>query len=149
MKRFSICFLLLLLSLAVATCKKEKKFMEPEYVFARWSKAIESLNYREYASCEAYPKEEGVFREMFRETYYEDLMVTGVEKLDEGKVAADRDGNRYIKRNVQFECSEVRRANRRHVRVLRGEVDFIKFVSGEREKQGWLMWNRKIVRVER
>ena len=149
MKRFVIYSLILLLPLAAVTCKKEKKFVDPEYVFARWAKAIESLNYREYASCEAYPKEESVFREMFRETYYADLMVTEVEKLDEGKVSSDRDGNRYIKRNVQFECSEVRRANRRHVRVLRGDVDFIKFVSGDREKQGWLMWNRRIVRVER
>jgi hypothetical protein len=149
MKRCVIYALLLLLPLAAVTCKKEKKFVEPEYVFARWTKAIENMNYREYAACEAYPKEEGVFREMYRETYYTDLMVTEVEKLDEKKVKVDRDGNSYIKRNVQFECSEVRRANRRNLRVLRGDVDFIKFVSGDREKQGWMMWNRRIVRVER
>jgi hypothetical protein len=149
MKRCVAFALLLLLSVAGVTCKKEKKFVEPEYVFARWSKAIEALHYSDYAACEAYPKSEGVFREMYRDSYYADLMVTEVGKPDEKKVSVDRDGNSYVKRNVQFECSEVRRANRRHTRVLRGDVDFIKFVSGEREKQGWMMWNRRIVRVER
>ena len=90
----------MLLVLALVACKKEKKFVEPEYVFARWAKAIEALNYHDYAACEAYPKSEGVFREMFRDTYYADLMVTEVEKLDEKKIAVDRDGNSYIKRNV-------------------------------------------------
>ncbi|HOD16799.1 MAG TPA: hypothetical protein PKI31_18935 [Spirochaetota bacterium] len=149
MKRRVCSALLVLLFLALATCKKEKKFVEPEYVFARWARAIEELNYRDYAACEAYPKSEGVFREIYRETYYADLMVTGVEKPDEKKVAVDRDGNSFIKRNVMFECNEIRRAGRRPIRVLRGDVDFIKFVSGEREKQGWMMWNRRIVRVER
>lgn len=139
----------MLLVLALVACKKEKKFVEPEYVFARWEKAIEALNYHEYAACEAYPKSEGAFRGMYRDTYYADLMVTEVEKLDEKKIAVDRDGNSYLKRNVVFECTEIRRAGRRPIRVLRGDVDFIKFVSGEREKQGWMMWNRRIVRVER
>jgi hypothetical protein len=149
MKRRVLSAFLMLLVLTLVTCKKEKKFVEPDLVFARWARAIESLNYREYTTCEAYPKSEGVFREMFRDAYYADLMVTEVEKLDEKKVTVDRDGNSYIKRNVQFECSEVRRAGRRPIRVLRGDVDFIRFVSGEREKEGWMMWNRKIVRVER
>jgi hypothetical protein len=149
MKRCVIALLVLLLPLALVTCKKEKKFVEPEYVFARWSKAIEALNYREYAACEAYPKSEGVFREMFRDTYYTDLMVSEVEKLDEKKILVDRDGNSYIKRSVQFECTEVRRAVRRPLRVMRGDVDFIHFTAGERMNQGWMMWNRKIVRIER
>lgn len=149
MKRRLCSALLMLLVVALVTCKKEKKFVEPEYVFAKWAKATESLNYRDYETCEAYPKSEGVFREMYHDTYYADLMVTEVEKLDRKKVSQGPDGNSYIKRNVLFECTEIRRAGRKPIRVLRGDVDFIKFVSGEREKQGWMMWNRRIVRIDR
>jgi hypothetical protein len=141
--------LLILLPLILISCKKEKKFTEPEFIFSKWSHAIEMLNYPDYASCEAYPKSEGVFREMYREAYYADPMVMEVEKLDEKKVAKDHLGNSYLKRNVQFECTEVRRRDRKPVRLLRGDVDFIKFTSGDRQKQGWLMWNRKIVRIKR
>lgn len=141
--------LLFLLILIPFSCKKEKKFAEPEFIFAKWAHAIETFNYPDYASCEAYPKSEGVFREMFRDTYYADLMVMEVEKLDEKKIVKDHHGNSYIKRNVQFECTEVRRRDRKPVRLLRGDVDFIKFTEGDRHKQGWLMWNRKIVRIER
>ena len=147
MKKYII--LLFLLPLILFSCKKEKKFAEPEFIFAKWAHAIETFNYTDYASCEAYPKSEGVFREIFREAYYSDPMVMEVEKLDEKKVAQDHHGNSYIKRNVQFECTEVRRRDRKPVRLLRGDVDFIKFTEGDRYKQGWLMWNRKIVRIER
>ncbi|OHD63655.1 MAG: hypothetical protein A2176_05855 [Spirochaetes bacterium RBG_13_51_14] len=142
-------FLLLALPLLLVSCKKEKKFVEPEYVFATWARAIETMNYADYAACEAYPKSDGVFREMFRNTYYADLMATEVDKLDEKDVARDHEGNSYLKRNVRFECTEIRRVDRKPLRLLRGDVDFIKFVNGGREQQGWLMWNRKIVRIER
>ena len=148
-RRVFAALVLVLMPMALVSCKKEKKFVDPEYIFSRWSKAIEALNYREYAACEAYPKSEGVFNEMYRDTFYTDLMVTGVEKLNEDRILTDRDSNTYLKRNVQFECTEVKRAGRRPVRVLRGDVDFIHFTAGERKNQGWLMWNRKIVRVER
>ena len=141
--------LLILFSLISVSCKKEKKFAEPGFIFAKWSRAIETLKYPDYASCEAFPKSEGVFREMYREAYYTDLMVMEVEKLDEQKVAKDHHGNSYIKRNVHFECTEVRRRDRKPVRLLRGDVDFIQYTDGDRQKQGWLMWNRKIVRIER
>jgi hypothetical protein len=147
MKKYAL-LLALLIALVAAGCKKEKKFMEPDFIFAKWARAIESLNYSEYASCEAYPKSEGVFREMFRETYYVDLMVTDVEKLDEKNILKAR-GVSYMKRNVRFECTEVRRRDRRPQRVLRGDVDFIKFLDSSRAKQGWLMWNRKIIRIDR
>jgi hypothetical protein len=147
MKKYAL-LLMLIVVLFAAECKKEKKFMEPDFIFAKWSRAIESLNYPDYASCEAYPKSEGVFREIFRETYYADLMVTEVEKADEKNIQKGRGGS-YVKRSVQFECTEVRRRDRRPLRVLRGDVDFIRFVDGSRTKQGWLMWNRKIIRINR
>lgn len=146
MKQYLI--LLLVPALLLASCGKEKKFTAPEDVFAKWSRAIERLNYAEYASCEAYPKSEGVFREMFRDSYYADLMVTEVEKLDEQEVLKDHQGDSYIKRNVQFECNEIRRKDRKPVRLLRGDVDFVRYTDGDRKARGWLMWNRKIIRVE-
>lgn len=149
MKKTCALLLLLSMSLAVFSCKKEKKFVEPEFIFAKWAKAIETLNYTDYASCEAFPKSEGVFREMFRDAYYADLMVTEVEKLNEKNILKDHQGKSYIKRNVQFECSEIRRRDRKPVRVLRGDVDFISYVGSDRPKKGWCMWNRKIIRIER
>jgi hypothetical protein len=135
--------------LLAISCKKEKKFAEPEYIFSKWTHAIETFNYIDYAACEAYPKSEPVFRDMFKDSYYADLMVTEVEKFDEKKIAKDSKGNSYISRNVQFECTEVRRNGKKPLRLLRGDVDFIKFADGDRKKQGWLMWNRKIIRIER
>ncbi|HOT44438.1 MAG TPA: hypothetical protein PLM53_02475 [Spirochaetota bacterium] len=149
MKKTCIVAAALFLTMTVISCKKEKKFAEPEYIFAKWARAIETLNYNDYASCEAYPKSEGVFREMFRDTYYTDLMVTDVEKLNEKNVLKDHQGKPYLKRNVQFECSEIRRRDRKPLRLLRGDVDFINYVGNDRPKKGWLMWNRKIIRIER
>ncbi len=144
-----IVLLLILGILILAGCKKEKRFVEPEYVFAKWARATETLNYGEYASCEAYPKSEGVFHEMFRNSYFADMMVIETGKSVEKTDPKENGKGRYIVRNVQFECAEVRRRDRRPVRVLRGDVDFIRFLEGDRLKRGWLMWNRKIVRIER
>lgn len=140
---------LLFLVLAVAGCKKEKPFVEPAYVFAKWTRATETLNYADYASCEAYPKEEGVFREMFRETYYSEMMPIEVSDAVERRDSREEGKGRHLTRTVQFECAEVRRRDRKHVRVLRGEVEFIRFLEGDPAKRGWLMWNRNIVRVDR
>lgn len=149
MKKTCILAMVLLAALAVFSCKKEKKFVEPEFIFAKWAKAIETLNYGDYVSCEAYPKSEGVFRELYRDTYYADLMVVEVEKLDEKNILKDHRGKPYIKRNVQFECTEIRRRDRKPVRLLRGDVDFISYIDDDKARKGWLMWNRKIIRIER
>ncbi|MBN2079558.1 MAG: hypothetical protein JW838_11375 [Spirochaetes bacterium] len=140
---------LMCLLLTVAGCKKEKPFVEPAYVFAKWTRATETLNYRDYVSCEAYPKSEGVFREKFRYTYYSEMMPVEVGDAVERRDPHENGKGRYKKRTVQFECAEVRRRDRKHVRVLRGEVDFIRFLEGKNAKKGWLMWNRNIVRIDR
>ena len=142
-------YLALAVALAVLSCKKEKKFTEPEYIFAKWTRAIEKLNYKDYASCEAFPKEEAVFKELYRESYYADLMVTGADKLDEKKIHKDPKGDAFISRNVQFECTEIRRSDRKPLMLLRGDVDFIRYTEGSRAAKGWLMWNRKIIRIRR
>lgn len=149
MKKTCILAMVLLAAIAVSSCKKEKKFAEPEFIFAKWAKAIETLNYGDYVSCEAYPKSEGVFKEMYRDSYYADLMAVEIEKLDEKNILKDHRGKSYIKRNVQFECTEIRRRDRKPVRLLRGDVDFISYVGDDKARKGWLMWNRKIIRIER
>ena len=142
-------YLILIILFVIVSCKKEKKFAEPEYIFLKWSRAIEAFNYTDYKACEAYPKSEPVFREIYKETYFTDLMVTEIERLDENKVQKDSKGNSYLSRNVRFECAEVRRRDKKPIGILRGDVDFVKFNDGERAQKGWLMWNRKIIRIER
>ena len=148
MRRWLIAAAIVLLPLAIS-CKKEETFYEPDYIFGRWLKAVEMLNYAEYKKYEAFPKSEGVFRELYRDSYFVDLMITDVEDLDEDNVKKDIDGNPYIKRNVSFECTEVRRPDRKPMALLRGDVDFIRYTEGKREKEGWLMWNRSMVRIQR
>ncbi len=135
------------LLLAVFSCKKEE-FPEPEKVFKRWSTSLKSLNYAEYRACEAFPKEEGVFRDMYRITYYTDCTVREFEDIDNDKTKLDANGNSYQQKKVWFECAEVRRDTGRQVRALRGEVIFIKYLNGERTGHGWLMWNRSFYRME-
>ena len=64
-----ISFLLLFIS-----CKKEKKFVEPEFILKKWNKSIKTFNYNEYKKYEAYPKSTPVFMEIYREYYMTDLI---------------------------------------------------------------------------
>ncbi|MBN1532619.1 MAG: hypothetical protein JXA20_08155 [Spirochaetes bacterium] len=139
---FTVCLALLLPS-----CKEEH-FPEPAQVFSRWSSALKNLNYGEYRQCEAFPKEEGVFRDMYRFTYYTDCAVREFEDLDRDDVKKNSKGERYLQRRVWFECAEVRRETGRQTQILRGEVSFIKYLSGDRTGDGWLMWNRSLYRME-
>jgi hypothetical protein len=152
MRYFRICLYLLAavmagLTLLLPSCKEER-FPEPERVFSRWSSALKNLNYGEYKACEAFPKEEGVFRDMYRFTYYSGCAVREFEDLDGDDVKKDAKGARYHQRKVWFECTEVRRDTGRQVQILRGEVSFIKYLSGDRTGDGWLMWNRSLYRME-
>lgn len=148
MKKAWIPVAALVIACAVVSCKKEKRFADPERIFAKWAEAIRTLNYADYASCEAFPKSEGAFREIYRDTYYADLMVTEIEK-ENRDVHNDLNGLSYVKRNVAFECTEVRRRDQRPIRLVRGDVDFIRYLEGDRAKRGWVMWNRKMIRIDR
>ena len=139
-----ISFLFLFIS-----CKKEKKFVEPEFILKKWTKSIKTFNYNEYKKYEAYPKSAPVFREIFSEYYMTDLMVTTIGDLDKKKVFKDHIGNSYIKRKISFESTEVKRKTGKPVHIIRGDVMFVKFIDGKRQDDGWLMSNRTIVRVKR
>lgn len=144
----TIAFVLIAVVLA-ASCKKKERIVEPHSVLVRWAKAIQNMDHRDYARCEAYPKSEPVFREMFRDYYYTDLMTVSVGQPDEGDVRRDYEGNPYIQVPVSFEGSVVRRSTGKPYQVVRGDAIFVKFVEGKRKAQGWLLSNRTIVTVPR
>lgn len=133
----------------VLSCGSQKKFVEPDYVLKKWSKAIRDLNYREYSACEAYPRSEAVFREMYKDYYIADLMVTDKEDVDEENVRKDREGKSYIHRSVSFEGAIVQRKANVPMQVLRGNAVFIKFIDGERSDEDWLISNRTFIRIDR
>lgn len=147
MKRFII--LVIVAAAAISSCKKGDKFVEPSFVLNQWGRAIQNLNYQEYARCEAYPKSEPVFREMYRDYYFSDIMAVRIDEPDKKSVKEDYEGNPYIHCMVSFEAGVVKRATGRPYQVMRGDAVFIKFVEGKRAKQGWLMSNRTMVAVNR
>lgn len=147
MRRVACC--ILIVASVVLSCGSQKKFVEPDYVLKKWSKAIRDLNYREYSACEAYPRSEAVFREMYKDYYIADLMVTDKEDVDEENVRKDRNGKSYIHRSVSFEGAIVQRKGNEPVQVLRGNAVFIKFIDGERSDEDWLISNRTFIRIDR
>jgi hypothetical protein len=132
----------------MCSCSKEEKHPEPEYVLGRWARAIKDLDYASYSRCEAYPKSEDVFREMYRDFYYSDVMLTDIDKPDRKDVRRDHEDNPYIHRSVSFEGNVVRRGSTKPYQVIRGDVVFIRF-TGKRSQQGWMMSNRTLVNINR
>ena len=66
----------LIFALAIIfSCKEKKPFVDPAFVFLKWSSAVKNLNYKEYSECEAFPKDEIVFRELYTDFYYADLII--------------------------------------------------------------------------
>ncbi len=147
MKRTIFAFIVI--ALVVVGCKKTDKTPEPAYVITKWARAIQDMNYQYYSRCEAYPKSEAVFRDMYRDYYLADLMVTSVEEANEKDVRRDQDGNPFIHRALTFEASAVKRATGRPYQVVRGDAVFIKFTEGKMAAQGWLMSNRTFVTINR
>lgn len=137
-----------LLILISTACTDKSRFVEPDFILRKWSRAIEEMNYKDYASCEAYPKEEGVFREMYREYYPVDLHTVKLDDHNEKDVKTDFEKNRYVKRIVYFEGSLVDRKLRRVTELIKGDALFIRFLDGKRERDGWLLSNRTIMRMK-
>jgi hypothetical protein len=143
-----------LIALAIAfaltiTCKDRDRFAEPNYMLIKWAKSIQALNYRDYSSCEAYPKTEPVFREMYKDYFLTDVMTTAIEDADEKNKRNDQDGNAYLHRSVSFECNVVNRGTKKPYQIMRGDAVFIRFLDGKRAKDGWLISNRTLIRINR
>ncbi|MFH0976648.1 MAG: hypothetical protein V1874_12770 [Spirochaetota bacterium] len=148
MKKF-IALLAVFAVMAGLSCKKQKIITEPEIVLQRWAKAIEQNDYHNYSRCEANPKSEVVFREMFRDDYYADLKVVELEEPDKSDIQKDFSGNEYIHRTLVFDGTVVKRGKGTSFQNVRGDIMFIKYLDGKKGKDGWLIWNRTIMRVNK
>lgn len=135
--------------LFLSSCGKKEKDPEPGKLLYKWAKAAERLDYKTYSICEAYPKSESVFREIFKDDYYSDISVITIGDPDTEKTQKDFSGNSFIQRTVTFEGSAVKRINSKPYQIVNGDVMLIKFLEGERKKDGWLILNRTITRVNK
>lgn len=147
MKKYLIVMMVLVLM--AGGCKKKEKFADPAHVMAKWAKSIQELNYRLYSQCEAYPKSEPVFREMYRDYYFTDMMVTSVEEPNPKDIRKDHEGITYIHCSVSFEGNVVTRKTGKPSQVVRGDAVFIKFNDGKRMENGWLLSNRTFITINR
>jgi hypothetical protein len=130
-------------------CKKKEKDREPGFVLQKWVKSIENLDYNNYSKCEAYPKSQGVFLEIYKDDYYTDLMVNVVGDPDDKDIRKDYKGNSYVSRKVTFEAAAVKRGRVEPYQTVNGDVEFYKFLDGEKSKNGWLISNRTITRINK
>jgi len=133
----------------LSSCGKKEKDPEPGMLLYKWAKAAERLDYKTYSICEAYPKGESVFREIFKDDYYSDISVITIGDPDTEKKQKDFSGNSFIQRTVTFEGNAVKRVNSKPYQIVNGDVMLIKFLEGERKKDGWLILNRTITRVNK
>jgi hypothetical protein len=129
----------------ITSCKEKKAFVDPAYVFMKWSSAVKNLNYKEYAECEAFPKDEIVFRELYTDFYFADLIIRELGKFDENETGSDVEGFKYSKRKVYFECKRIERKTGRAVQEMKGDIEFINYINGPKLNKGWLMYNRTII----
>ncbi len=137
-------FLILTLFLTIS-CKEKKAFVDPAYVFMKWSAAVKNLNYIEYTECEAFPKDEIVFHELYNDFYFADLLIRELGEYKENDIRSDIDGYKYNIRKVYFECKRIERKTGRAVQEMKGDIEFINYIDGPKLNKGWLMYNRTII----
>lgn len=145
MKLNSIIVTLFVIPVFLLSCKEKKAFVDPAYVFMKWSAAVRNLNYKEYSECEAFPKDEPVFRELYTDFYYADLLIRELGVYDENNIKSDIDGYKYNLRKVYFECKRIERKTGRAVQEMKGDIEFINYINGPKLNKGWLMYNRTII----
>ncbi len=145
----TLILLLTIFFCANISCKKKENFIEPETVLRKWMSAVEKMNYQAYTECEAYPKSRDLFREMFTEYYLTELYMGKIEELDPKDIKQDAQNNSYLKRNVSFTVKAVNRKSGKKGYIIRGDVDFIRFLEGKRRDDGWLMSNRTLIRISK
>lgn len=130
-----------------SSCKRQEPFVDPAYIFLKWSYAVKNLNYKEYSECEAFPKDGEVFKSLYRDYYYGDLIIRDMGQFKESDVKTDFEGNRFNYRMLYFECKRISRETGKTVENMKGEVEFIKYINGPKVNRGWLMHNRTLIRT--
>ena len=144
-----LLFLLIFICFTAITCKKKEKIPEPGYVLQKWSKAIKELDYTNYRKCVAYPKSEVEFREMYKKEFFIDIMAVNVGEVDNDNIRKDHKDNSFKSCSVFFQGAVIKRKADEPYQIIRGDVLFVQFIDGERKKDGWLISNRTIIRVNK
>lgn len=139
--------LVISLFLLFSSCKKQEPFVDPAYIFLKWSGAVKTLNYDDYSDCEAFPKDQDVFRNLYRDYYYSDLIIRDMGKFNENDIKTDFEGYKFNHRMLYFECKRISRETGKTVENMKGEVEFIKYIEGSKTNKGWLMHNRTLIRT--
>ena len=130
-------------------CSKKEDLSQYDVLLRKWCRSLRDLNYANYRACEAHPKSAPVFQEMYRDYYFEDIMIVDIEDPDDENRKKDPEGNEFRYRGADFECSEVSRRTGRPTQVVRGNVLFVRYLEGPRKGDGRLLSNRTIVRIKR
>jgi len=131
--------------LVLGSCRKQEIFVDPAYIFLKWSSAVKNLNYKDYSECEAYPKDEFAFRDLYGDHYLADLVIRNLGEFNEKNTKLDAAGYEYKYRQVYFECLRIKRKTGRPVQKMKGDVEFINYIDGPKKDKGWLMFNRTII----
>ena len=139
--------LVMCILLFFSSCKRQEPFVDPAYIFLKWSGAVKVLNYNDYSECEAFPKDKNVFRELYRDFYYGNLIIRNMGKFNESDIKTDFEGYKFNHRMLYFECERISRETGKTVENMKGEVEFIKYIEGPKIKRGWLMHNRTLIRT--
>jgi len=134
--------------LLAGSCKKKEIFVDPAYIFLKWSNAVRNLNYSAYSECEAFPKDESVFRDMYGDFYLSNLVIRDMGEFNPKETKADIVGYDYVFRRVYFECTRINRKTGHPVQNMKGDVEFINYINGPKKDKGWLMFNRTIINTE-
>ena len=137
--------LFIVLAALLSSCTQKEAFVDPVYVFMKWSSAGKNMNYKEYSECEAFPKDDLVFREFFGDFYFSDLQIRELGKYNENELKSDSNGYKYRLRKVYFECKRVERKTSRIVQEMKGDVEFVNYTNGPNMNRGWLMYNRTFI----
>ncbi len=143
--KISAVFFLLAFFIISSGCGKKEDLSSFSLLLNRWATSTEKMDYAVYAKTEAYPREQSVFREIYRDSCYADVQILKVEDCD-GEERTDFEGSVFIKRNIIFECRQVLRAGKKSSPV-RGEVFAVKFKTGSRSGDGWLLANRTLIHL--
>ncbi len=145
MKNRILTAVLIVILTMVVSCKEKRPFVDPAYIFLKWSSAVKNLNYKEYSECEAFPKDEIVFRELYTDFYYADLIIRELGEFNPNDIRTDIEGCKYNLRKVYFECKRIERKTGHAAQTMKGDMEFISYVNGPRKDRGWFMYNRTII----
>ncbi len=136
------------LAVIAFSCKNDPVFVDPAYILMKWADAVKNMNYRDYAECEAYPKDINVFNQLYRNYYFSDFLISEIGEYNEENVKSDAEGKKFNYRMIYFECVRIDRKTGEPVENMKGDIEFIKYTEKPDSDRGWLMSNRTIVRIE-